>query len=394
MIVAVFDSGVDFTHAAFGGTSAPFAEVTGYERPELAELFRKAVVGELPATELEHFVNRAPMHAQPSGSGVILPGRDFAGHYPTFDLAERGESTTNVYDYNGHGTASASLLTRAGHTVLPIKVGYSLAPYISLGGLVAGCEWLLDQRIASLDCDVALWPFGLTVDEAVEAVFFAQLANEMRQHGVAIFASGRGVYQNNAAPDQRQIPSDVAAVIAVDEQVVLHRHVLALGTSEEQTCYHLPATPRPPRLDRQLARVVVCTDAVADGWSGARAGDGPIVALCTAKDLRACMPYLNAFANVVIVTEADMPYVHSPLPYLFDVAVLVTTESIPYGLAGPRHVTLTPAGIFTALATTASRGARLIGTSGMAVPAAGTGSRWMAAFGASVAGPSALASCV
>jgi hypothetical protein len=389
MIVALFDSGVDFTHIAFEGESAPFHDVTGFERDELAYIFRKAVFGELSTTELREFAERVPIHAQPRGSGLLLPGRDFAGHHPSLDFAERGESTTNVYDYNGHGTASASLLTGAGHTVLPIKVGYSLAPYISLSGLVAGCEWLLDQRSNGLNCEVALWPFGMTVDNAEEVAFFEELANEMRLHGITIFASGRSVYQDNAAPTQQQVPSDVPSVIGVDEQIVLRKYILDLDSGAQQTCFHLPATPRPPRLDQDLCDLITVTDPSIDTLP-----HGRVVVLCSAKHLRVCMPLLNSATDgVVVVTEAGTPYLHSPLPYLFDVSVLVTVESIDCDRKAGR-ITLAPAGMCTVLSTATSRDLRMIGTSGMAVPAAGTHCRWMAAFGASVAGPSAFASCV
>jgi hypothetical protein len=323
MIVAVFDSGVDYTHSVFtDGPEVSFERASGLPRLQFLNLFHAAVAGDITAELLDFFADHVPADSDLSTTSRLLSGRDFAGHHPTLDFGEHGVQTTNIFDYNGHGTTSAGTLVHNGHTVLPIKVGYSLAPEISPRGLVAGCEWLINEKLRGLDCTHAVWTFGSPADP--EDRLFEELVAELSYYDITVYASGRGVYQNIVHPGQKQHPSDLCNVIAVDEHLHLTRYQLAW----DGLCfhgYHLPATPRPVGIADESFLVQAQTVSEYAGRS--------VVAVCTDADLRTVLPAVNGHARLLVVHHPDWPYIANPEPYLFDLPVIVTNDSTMLDLA-------------------------------------------------------------
>lgn len=391
MIIALFDSGVDHTHAAFrsdgAGSDGGFARAAGMSRQELGQFLTGAMAGGLAAAELAEFERLAHRAGAYEGASAwLLPGRDFAGHHPDSDLSETGTSTANIFDYNGHGTSAAGVLVRQGHAVLPVKIGYSLAPEISLPGLVAGCQWLLDERSRGLACDTAVWTFGISGTDYSGP--FRELTEQMTSFGVKIYASGRGVYHNITAPGEVQLPSDLPQVVGIDELLVLDRYRAELPGGRH-LFYHLPGSPRPP------ARLPAAAVYQAEQLAAAALERRAVVACCPADQVRTHLDLLNRSAALVLVTGATRPYVTSPLPYVFTVPVLVSADVVVgLPLDGETcRIVLTVQPRYVATAGFRSAGAKALGRTGRAVPAAHTGNGWTAAFGSSIAAPAGLRPC-
>lgn len=396
MIIALFDSGVDPTHVTVAARGAPaFERVAGLAPSRLRRILERAVRGAVTEDEISELEGAAVQAEWNAGlPPSLLPGWDFAGHYPRPDSRDYARSPSrNVFDYNGHGTPAAGILIGAGHVVLPLKVAYSMSPQVSLDGLEAACRWLVKAKAGGLSCERALWPFGVPGTELEP--FFADLAARLQAAGVDVIASGRGVFHNLTAAGDTQVPSDLDGVTAVDERLILRRIELTTDNAAVTGSFALlPACPAPP--------VGTSIDGVLLASPPQDLPDAPTcqayrVRICAAKELAEHGERVADGADALVIVDSPWPYVMHPLPYVFDIPVLVEcdTASSVSGLAvdgaGPVKLRFTDRGNLDLKAEQRSRSPRSWGITGVPVAAAHTRTKLTSGFGSSLAAPYAAA---
>jgi subtilisin family serine protease len=369
-IVAVFDSGVDPLHESFGLTGPiTYEEVGGMRLDRLREIRRAAIHGELSMSDIAEIVETFPREYQYPRSPLVVPGRDFAGLHPDYDLCDA--PATNIFDLNGHGTATAGILVMAGHAVLPIKVGYSLVPEISLPGLVEACDWLVEMVRDGLPCTRVVWTFGSS-DPDVEPIYI-ELMRQLSHTGITIWASGRGALDSVEDASSPLWPADIDQIIAVDEE--LH---LAQYTIRQQNwgviAYGLPGSTHV--LDQQLAT---------------SHGKIDTQVLCVTNDKLRCVDIDERQRYVTLVVGASRPYVFRPNDEVFPFPVLVTTAKIE-GLPRPNELAMVwRNGTCVFRPHYVSSGRQRYGRTGILAPTALNPRGWVPTFGSSCAAPSAVA---
>jgi hypothetical protein len=367
-VVALFDSGVDPLHEVFGGRAAgsdEYEQVYGLPLDRLCEIRSAAIAGELDPDVLDDLEHRLrwTTHGTPGAVG-LLPGRDFAGLHPSSEPWDG--SRPGALDINGHGTAAAGLLARAGLRVLPVKVGYALAAEISLPGLVDACEWLAEQVDRGLPCRLALWPFGSTDPAAKE--IYQELVEFLAHAGVEVVASGRGVFESVAAPDERLYPADLDTVLAVDETLTLAAYQVETPDGVHEA-FLTPWGPGGRSRHLRAGWYDVLAASPEGGWTAARRASE--VSMVTGREI----PY---------VFRRDCPGPRGP--------VLVVREAVP--LPARTRLRIAPAGTRTFRSNPESTAPHTAAPTGSLAPAALAPRDWIPTFGSSCAAPAAVAGMV
>lgn len=100
MIVAVFDSGVDYTYEVFSVLPRMSVETAGGMTTEVITHFvRLAISDRLCPADLEQFELMAERAADAwPEADKLLPGVDFAGHHPMCSSAGDKLPSTNFFD--------------------------------------------------------------------------------------------------------------------------------------------------------------------------------------------------------------------------------------------------------------------------------------------------------
>jgi hypothetical protein len=242
-LVALLDSGVDPTHEAFG--AAPPSDDVRCAIDELNAARHSIISGRPPApARLKRLLERVfPDGRSAAADGDLLPGRCFAGYSPPGNdedgAPEDSTLDRSTMDLTGHGTAAAGILLQRGFRVLPVKVSFTAVNAVSMEGLVDACVWISSLPMPERP-EFVLWPFGTTEPDSAEV--FQELARLLDSVGVTVCASGRGVFQNISEKSQRQYPSDLPSVIAVDETLTVTEYAVEATSSDVWRCRHLAGT--------------------------------------------------------------------------------------------------------------------------------------------------------
>lgn len=248
-VVAVFDSGLDYSHQHFSPALFPAGED---DLVHLASLRRQLLRGVHPTTgSLNRAIEAlagidgwlADVSAENPLRHVITPPQSFAPFEPSWNRGAPSLLDTTYFDFIGHGTANAAACIARGYDALPLKVSYAAINGVDMEGFVDACVWIADS-VHDLGITHALWPVGIVQDEAAD--LFADLVELLNDAGVDVIASGRGALGNIGASSDSQWPADLGSVVAVDEQVRITAVVLSTpSTPEGVHLWHLPGSPLP-----------------------------------------------------------------------------------------------------------------------------------------------------
>ncbi|NOK63678.1 MAG: hypothetical protein GFH27_549379n21 [Chloroflexi bacterium AL-W] len=366
-LIAVFDSGVDYKHHVFRLTDMmSYEDIGGGSVEQLYQIRRAAIQGQLTTTDIVQYEHAFPYDYCPTASQLLVPVRDFAGLHPDYDMSDT--PTTNIFDINGHGTATAGIIAMRGIAVLPVKVAYSLIPEISLPGLIEACEWLIDQVHRGLPCNKAVWTFSSTDPDALP--IYSELISQRSNVGITVWAVGRGVLESLESASLPLWPADIDSVIAVDEDLHLNRYMISQG--EQLIVAHgLPGSV--VWLDEKIAQ---------DG------GTTQIHIDCVTNDKLRSTSHLNP-SDVLLVIDSIAPYVFRPDDEVFTCPVLVSTTPIDTILYPDKPVMIRRISVGVFHPCCLSSGKRKYGRTGILAPAALNPNGWVPAFGPSCAAPEA-----
>lgn len=247
--VALLDSGIDPTHRAFATESRESQPPPPGVLRAIAELntARRRIVHGNPCEPIR--LAESLTQAIPNGYWSarqcegLWPARCFAGYGPptvssgSNRVPARLDNST--MDLTGHGTAAAGILVRRGFHVLPLKVSFTAVNAVSMEGLVDACIWLstLPKPVRPT---IALWPFGTPDQDSREV--FTELADILTQVGIAVYASGRGVFQNICEEGFAQFPADLSNVVAIDEFLRVTEYVVRVSRTETRRYRYLRGT--------------------------------------------------------------------------------------------------------------------------------------------------------
>lgn len=263
----------------------------------------------------------------------------------------------------GHGTAAAGVCVRLGYRVLPVKVSYTAVNGVDLSGLVDACLWIADGGPEVLP-DYVLWPFGVTDPESAD--LFSGLAGLLREHGIQVWASGRGAFTNLGPDSCGQWPSDLPEVVAVDESVDVTECIIRTDRGRSTPAWLVPGSGevRTGQVYRRKDCHAFASAAHLDAYLGTRpASTGPGLLLAQAD--------LGSFPREPVIAEMPTLLCGAGLGRWTDISIDATKSRI----FAPRRRSEQPA---------------LLGTTGRLAPVACTLDGYAAVFGSSFALPCAL----
>lgn len=179
-VVALLDSGVDYTHTLFGGpgTSASFERAYGLAFVEAAAARGQALRTQCTPSGLDADASTRTRdkHGTYFPTEKVVAGHDFVGeHWTGLNGGSDEQPNPNPIDINGHGTSTAGIVAALcpEASLVAVKVAASFSPACSVPAALQGLEYCLDyERTGGLaPVDVANLSFGVPTTEAGEDIF-------------------------------------------------------------------------------------------------------------------------------------------------------------------------------------------------------------------------------